>query len=77
MTSAKYSIEIRDARGVVIGDGNVVYQYFLPENYRPLAEHFLSFDDLIAERTKDFVGREFVDAKLAAFLEGHDAEQTV
>jgi hypothetical protein len=72
MNSAKYSIEIRDARGVVIGDGNVVYQYFLPENYRPLAEHFLSFDDLIAERTKDFVGREFVDAQLAAFLESHD-----
>ena len=72
MAAEKYHVEIRDARGVVIGDGNVVYQYFLPENYRPLAEHFISFDDLIAEWTKDFVGREFVDARLAAFLESHD-----
>jgi len=33
-SDTKYHVEIRDARGVVIGDDNVVYQYFLPENYR-------------------------------------------
>ena len=71
-SGSKYHVEIRDARGMVIGDSNVVYQYFLSDRYRPLAEHFISFDDLIAERTSEFVGRAFVDARLAAFMEQHD-----
>ena len=71
-SDGKYHVEIRDACGVVIGDNNVVYQYFLDERYRPLAEHLIAFDDLIAERTADFVGRAFLDARLAAFMEQHD-----
>lgn len=71
-SDGKYHVEIRDARGVVIGDNNVVYQYFLDERYRPLAEHLITFADLIAERTADFVGRAFLDARLAAFMEQHD-----
>jgi len=71
-SDGKYHIEIRDARGVVIGDNNVVYQYFLDERYRPLAEHLITFDDLITERTADFVGRAFLDARLATFMEQHD-----
>lgn len=67
-----YHVVIRDSRGVVIGDNNVVYQYFLNERYRPLAEHLIAFDDLITERTANFVGREFLDARLDAFLETHD-----
>ena len=71
-SDSKYDVEIRDARGVVIGDNNVVYQYFLDERYRPLAEHLITFDDLIAERTTDFVGRAFLDTRLAAFMAQHD-----
>ena len=71
-SDGKYHVEIRDACGVVIGDNNVVYQYFLDERYRPLAEHLITFDDLIAERTTDFVGRVFLDARLATFMEQHD-----
>ena len=41
---SKYNVVIHDGRGVVIGDDNVVYQYFLDERYRPLAEHLISFD---------------------------------
>ena len=72
MAAEKFRVELHDARGVVIGDHNVVHNYFLSETYRPLSEHFLSFDDLIAERTEDFVGRAFLDAQLAVFLENHD-----
>lgn len=70
--ASKYRVEIRDARGAVIGDNNVVYQYFLDERYRPLAEHLIAFDELISERIADFVGRVFLDARLAAFMEQHD-----
>lgn len=68
----KYHVVIRDSRGVVIGDDNVIYQYFLDERYRPLAEHLIAFDDLLAERTREFVGRQFVDDWLATFLATHD-----
>ncbi len=63
---------IRDSRGVAIGDSSVIYQYFLDERYRPLAEHLIAFDDLLARRTRDFVGRQFVDDWLLQFLETHD-----
>ena len=36
------------------------------EHRGPLAEHLIAFDDLIAERTADFVGRAFLDARLAS-----------
>lgn len=70
--SEQRQIIIRDAQGVVIGDHNVVYQYFLDTRYRPLAEHFISFDALIEERTERYLGREFVDDALTRFMARHD-----
>lgn len=72
VTTPKYQVVIRDSRGVVVGDDNVVYQYFLDERYRPLTEHLIAFDDLLAERTREFVGRQFVDDWLASFMAAHD-----
>lgn len=72
MPTEKYHVDLKDARGVSIGDNNVLYQYFLPEKYRPLSEHFISFDGLIAERVKDFMGRGFVFRKLDAFFDQHN-----
>lgn len=68
----KYYINLHDARGVAIGPHSAIYQIFLEERYRSLAEHLITFDDLITERTADFVGRAFLDARLATFMEQHD-----
>lgn len=64
---AKYRTEIRDARGVVVGDDNIIYQYFLDNRYAPLAHKLITFTTLIEEKTRDFVGRRFVFDMLDKF----------
>ncbi|MBN2393804.1 MAG: NACHT domain-containing protein [Anaerolineae bacterium] len=56
----------------IVGDGNAIYKYILDARYRPLAEHLIPFGDLILERTRTFVGRQFLDDRLAMFLATHD-----
>ncbi|GIF66726.1 hypothetical protein Ais01nite_47610 [Asanoa ishikariensis] len=56
-------VRLRDARGMVIGEHNTVYQNFFDARHAPLAAKLISFADLIAEKTQHFVGRRFaVDA---------------
>ena len=45
---------------VIIGDDNRVYQYFLDHRYAPLAHKLIAFTTLIEEKTKNFIGRQFV-----------------
>lgn len=61
ISTPKYYVESRDSHGIVIGEGNIINQVFLNEPYHHLAEHyFISFEDLVANSTEDFVGREWV-----------------
>lgn len=65
----KFETEIHDARGVIIGEGNTVYQYFLSdEQFHPLISKLYSFTTLINEKTKGFVGRQFVFDMLNQFV---------
>lgn len=66
--SAARGVTIADARGTVIGDDNTVYQYFLSDRYAPLSQKLISFSDFIEERTKGFIGRQFVFDALDAFM---------
>lgn len=69
----KYYTQARDARGVVIGDENTIYQYFLTdERYRTLTQALYNFTALIEDKIRNFVGREFVFEALATFLHEHD-----
>lgn len=65
----KYHTAITDARGVVIGDDNKIYQYFLNAGYTPLADKLIAFTTLIEEKTQGFVGRRFVSDALDQFLQ--------
>lgn len=56
----QYRATVTDSRGTVIGSDNQVYNYFLNERYAPLAHKLISSTTLIEEKTRDFVGREFV-----------------
>lgn len=70
---AKYQVETKDARGVVIGDDNRIYQYIVThDRYRFLAERLYTFTTLIEEKTRGFVGRQFVFEALDDFLAKHD-----
>lgn len=66
--AGKYMTSIKDARGVVIGDDNTIYQTFLSAGYAPLAHKLITFSTLIEEKTKDFVGRHFVVKQLDEFM---------
>ena len=69
----KYHVEVRDARGLVVGDDNVIYQYFMSDDrYHTLAGKLYTFTALIEEKTRGFVGRQFVLDALDAFLRAHD-----
>ncbi len=57
---------IRDSV-VVTGDRNVVYQTIV-QRYPELRDFLYDFSELVAEVTRDFVGREFVFDAIAAFL---------
>ncbi|NJK78298.1 MAG: ATP-binding protein [Nanoarchaeota archaeon] len=64
----KYVTSIRDARGIVIGNDNTIYQTFLSAGYVPLAHRLISFTAFIEERAKNFVGRRFVVEQLDNFM---------
>ena len=69
LQTAKYTTTVRDARGVVVGDDNTIYQYFLAdERYRFLTDKLYAFTTLIEEKTQGFVGRQFVFDALDAFI---------
>jgi hypothetical protein len=70
LAGTKYHVEMHDARGVVIGDNNKIYQYFLNAGYAPLAHKLITFTTLIEEKTQSFVGRRFVFDALGQFLAG-------
>jgi hypothetical protein len=69
MDSETPKVVLKDARGTVIGDENAIYQYFLADDRGPaLAERLLTFTSLIEDKTRHFVGRDFLMRKLDSFL---------
>ena len=71
--SPKYRIKAKDARGVVIGDDNTIYQYFLAQDrYHFLTAKLYTFTTLIEEKTRGFIGRDFVFEALDTFLQKYD-----
>ena len=72
-SSSKYHLEVRDARGMVVGDQNIIYQTFVTDDrYRPLTEKLYTFTTLIEEKTQNFIGRQFVFNSLDKFLSEKD-----
>lgn len=64
----KYSTDIEQAAGTVVGEHNTIYQYFRePENVGLAAKH-IGFESLIADKTRGFVGRRFVFDAIDDFL---------
>jgi hypothetical protein len=57
----KYGVQVTGGRGVVVGDYATVFQVFT-QAPRSLSDHIRvrDFAGLVDERTRDFVGREFV-----------------
>jgi hypothetical protein len=68
VTDPKYRVEVHDARNIAIGENNTIYQYILDEGYAPLGHKLISFTALVEEKTRDFVGRQFVVEELAGFM---------
>ncbi|MGB2774558.1 MAG: ATP-binding protein, partial [Anaerolineae bacterium] len=68
-TTSKYSVTIKDARGIVIGGHNTIYPTFLSDQYAPLAHKLITFTTLIEEKSQGFVGRRFVFDALDQFME--------
>ena len=61
MTEQRKDVEVSGGKGVVVGDYATVFQSF-GEDKRPVSSFIRSaqFCSLVDERTKDFVGREFI-----------------
>ena len=61
VTEQQKNVAVSGGKGVVVGDYATVFQYF-GEDKRPVSSFIRSaqFRPLINERTKDFIGREFV-----------------
>jgi hypothetical protein len=66
---SSHSSKISNAQGVVVGEHNKIYQYFQTPEHTAIASKHIGFQPLIADKTKDFVGREFVFEALDAFLQ--------
>lgn len=71
VTDQQRNVEVSGGKGVVVGDYATVFQYF-GEDKRPVSSFIRSaqFSSLINERTKDFIGREFVFDGIGRVLAG-------
>ena len=68
-SQSKYGADLSNSQGVVVGEHNKIYQYFqTPENTGIASKH-IGFQPLIADKTNNFVGREFVFEALDMFLQ--------
>jgi len=66
--AGKWNINNSDSQGNVIGEHNTIYQYFqVPEHSRVTSRH-ISFVSLIADKTENFVGRDFVFKAIKDFI---------
>jgi hypothetical protein len=69
-----YENSVQDARGVVIGENNTIYQYFLSDDrFYNLMDKLYDFSLLITEKTQDFVGRQFVFDKINHFISTNES----
>src|SRR5262249_35070767 len=73
VASRKYAIEVTDSKGVVVGDYASVFQIFT-QAPAPLSSLIRAreFRALVDERTRSFVGRDFVFAAIDQSLRDDD-----
>lgn len=67
-SSSKYDTHVQDSQGSVIGEHNIIYQYFQLPAHARLARKHISYASLIVDKTADFIGRQFVFDTLDDFL---------
>lgn len=68
-SQSKYGADLSNSQGVVVGEHNKIYQYFQTPEHTAIASKHIGFQPLIADKTKEFIGREFLFEALDAFLE--------
>jgi hypothetical protein len=61
-------VTISGGRGVVVGEHNVIYQYFTRPTHAAVSRSHVNFSALIADKTRGFVGRQFVIDAFDRFL---------
>jgi AAA ATPase-like protein len=73
VTDNKRDVEVSGGKGVVVGDYNTVFQVFA-QSPPSIASYIRSaqFRALVDDRTKEFVGREFVFDEIDRILTGSD-----
>src|SRR4051794_16441488 len=75
-SDSRYQVEVKGGKGVVVGDFATLVQIF-KEAPAPLSSHIRTaeFTALIDERTRGFVGREYVFAAIDEELAGPDLDR--
>jgi len=73
MTERRRDVEVSGGKGVVVGDYNTVFQVFA-QSPPSVASYIRSaqFQSLVDDRTKDFVGREFVFDEVDRIVAGNE-----
>jgi len=66
--AGKRNIDISNAQGPIVGEHNTIYQYFQPPEHSRVADRHISFVSLIADKTENFVGRDFVFKAINDFI---------
>jgi hypothetical protein len=66
--AGKWNIRNSDSQGIVNGEHNTIYQYFQVPAHAQIANRHISFVSLIADKTENFVGREFVFNAIDDFM---------
>jgi hypothetical protein len=71
MPEQRKEVEVSGGKGIVVGDYATVFQSFV-DNQRPVSSFIreAQFRPLVDERTKDFIGREFVFDGVQQMLTG-------
>lgn len=60
--------EVRDSRGIIIDSDNAIYHTYFSDRYASLTYKLITFSTLIEEKTRGFVGRQFVFDALDEFI---------
>jgi serine/threonine-protein kinase len=66
-------VTVTGGRGIVVGEHNVIYQYFSKPGHAAVSRSHVNFSALIADKTRGFVGREFIVDSFDQFLEREES----
>ena len=69
----KWNVNNSDSQGIIIGAHNTIYQYFQVPAHIQVASRHTSFVSLIADKTENFVGRDFVFTAIDEFIDANNS----